>query len=247
MTRRPSLAILIIVSGAFFLLGLYSVFLQGGGSKGEATPTKASSSAVATTIPATSDQTTILVLGVDSLEAKAPSLRAIWYITYRLPAKDVFLLGAAADIPVQGRPGTAMKAVFGWSPENGVSPSFLEDLRRTIPLSFDALVVMDDKGFAAAVDFLGGVTVNGTEFSGQQVLDILSLTSDDPKGELATQKRVLEALSAKAGDLGDTPDLTPLVSLVPEHIYLTKPLGQIVALISPVLPIHSETTHIDLY
>ena len=247
MTRRPSLAILIIVSGAFFLLGLYSVFLQGGGSSGKATPTAAPSSAGGTALPVDSDQTTILVLGVDSLEAKSPTLRAIWYITYRLPSKDVFLLGAASDIPVQGRPGTVMQTAFGWSPENGVSPTFLEDLQRTIPLSFDALVVIDNQGFAAAVDFLGGVTVNGTSFAGQQVLDILSLTSDDPKGELATQKRVLEALSGKAGDLGDTPDLTPLVSLVPEHIYLTKPLGQIVALISPVLPIHPETTHIDLY
>jgi hypothetical protein len=246
MARRPSLALLIVVTGAFFLLGLYSVFLQGGQATAE--PTRnATSPPPAGTQPVQSGQTTILVLGVDSLENSSPNLKAVWYVTYQLPVTDVFLLGVPTNLQLQPDPSRQLDQAFAWSPDSGVSPDFLSALKATVPLEFNTWIVLDDTGFAAIVDFLGGLTVNDTSFSGQEVLGILSLASGDPKSGLATQKRVLEGLSTQAQDVGDSPDLTPLVSLVPEHIYLTAPLGQLVALVSPILPIRPETTHIELY
>lgn len=248
MARRPSLALLIVVTGAFFLLGLYSVFLQGGQTTQDPTRSaNATNVSQGTTVPAESAQTTILILGVDSLQASDPTLKAVWYLTYQLPVTDVFLLGVPTNLQLQPDPSRQLDEAFTWSPDAGVDPSFLVDLKATVPLSFDTWVVIDDTGFASAVDFVGGLKVNGTTFSGQDVLGILSLASSDAKTGLATQKRVLEGLSAQAETVGASPDLTPLVELVPEHIYLTSPLGQFVALISPVLPIKPETTHIELY
>ncbi len=248
MARRPSLALLIVVTGAFFLLGLYSVFLQGGQTAQDPTRTaNASSVGPSGTQPAGSGQTTILILGVDSLESSDPALKAVWYLTYQLPVTDVFLLGVPTNLQLQPDPSRQLDQAFGWSPDAGVDPSFLSGLKATVPLSFDTWIVIDDTGFAAAVDFVGGLQVNGTTFSGQDVLGILSLASGDAKATLTTQKRVLEGLSAQAEAVGESPDLTPLVELVPEHIYLTSPLGQLVALISPVLPIRPATTHIELY
>jgi hypothetical protein len=248
MARRPSLALLIVVTGAFFLLGLYSVFLQGGGATSGPTRVSDPSSAISSpTQPAQSGQSTILILGVDSLEKAKPTLKAVWYLTYQLPVTDVFLLGVPTNLQLQSDPSHQLDQAFAWTPDAGVAPDFLSGLKATVPLDFNTWVVIDDTGFAAAVDFLGGLKVNGTTFSGQQVLGILSLASADARTGLSTQKQVLEGLSAQAEGVGQSPDLTPLVDLVPEHIYLTSPLGQLVAMISPVLPIRPETTHIELY
>jgi hypothetical protein len=248
MARRPSLALLIVVTGAFFLLGLYSVFLQGGQSESGPTGTVGASTSIAgPTQPAESGQTTILVLGVDSLDQADPRLKAVWYLTYQLPLTDVFLLGVPANLQLQSDPSKQLDEAFAWSPDAGVDPAFLAGLKSTVPLDFTTWVVIDDQGFAAAVDYLGGLDVNGTTFSGDDVLGILSLASGDDRAGLSTQKRVLEGLSVQAEAVGDSPDLTPLVDLIPEHIYLTSPLGQFVALVSPILPIRPETTHIELY
>jgi hypothetical protein len=248
MIRRPSLALLIIVSGAFFLLGLYSVFVQGG-------PTPSASSTSGTpSIPGTAspthgpaDQTTILILGVDSLKKNDPTLKAVWYLTYQPPATDVFLLGVPFDLPVTGSPGTSLQQAFGYSGSDGVSFDFLQGLRASIPLQFGSVVVMDDVGFSAAVDFVGGLKVDQTTFTGEDVLGILSLTADNSKDSLNTQKRVLEGLGSQASKLGQSPDLTPLVDLIPEHIYLSSPLGDLVSQVAPILPVTPEKTHIELY
>ena len=64
MIRRPSLALLIIVSGAFFLLGLYSVFVQAGQSpSGSSTPGVPSALEATSTAVVSGQQTTLLILG----------------------------------------------------------------------------------------------------------------------------------------------------------------------------------------
>ena len=184
---------------------------------------------------------------MDSLKRDNPTLKAVWYVTYQLPATDVFLLGVPFDFPISGEPGENLRQAFGWSDRDGVSASFLQGLRDSIPLQFGTVVVLDDDGFAAAVDFVGGLKVDQTTFSGAEVLGILRLTSDDSRDSLNTQKRVLDGLVEQAPGLGETPDLTPLVDLIPEHIYLSSPLGDLVAKLAPVLPVSPAKTHIELY
>jgi hypothetical protein len=123
----------------------------------------------------------------------------------------------------------------------------LDALYREIPLELDAVIVLDETGFAQAIDFLGGVPINEATFTGQEVLGIMSLTEDDPSASLSLQRRLLAAMSQRAVEVGASPEITPLVELIPEHLYLSIPINKLVELLAPVLPIRSQTTHFELY
>lgn len=244
MGRRPSLALLIVVAGAFFLIGLYTAFLQD--SPGEAPATRQAAPTPQATAAA-GQETTLLILGVDDLQSSSPELEAIWFLSYQLPEPHIFLLGVPLDTIVDGDPAQAISESFTFDSASGLGESFSSRLFQAIPLQPQAIVVLDRTAFAAAIDFVGGVRLNEADFSGQEVLGILSLTEDDPQASLALQTRLLSALSSSATSVAETPEITPLVELVPEHIYLSTSLNQIVALVSPLLPIRPETTHIETY
>ena len=243
MGRRPSLALLIVVAGAFFLIGLYTAFLQDAPGEG---PTTRSPTETAVATAAVADETTLLFLGVNDLQAEDPRLEAVWFLSYQTPEPHIFLLGIPVDTTVEGDPPQTLQESFAFNPANGPSDSFRNRLHQAVPLQPDATIVLDRTAFAAAIDFVGGVRLNEASFTGQEVLGILSLTDDDPQATLALQGRLLNALSRSAV-VGETPELTPLVQLEPEHIYLSISINRMVALVSPLLPIRPETTHIETY
>lgn len=245
MGRRPSLAILIIVAGAFFLIGLYTAFMQG------ATGEPSGTSPLPVASPARTEparrQTTLLLLGVDDLKADQPDLLAVWFLSYRPPVKDAFLLGIPLDLEVDGDPPARLQDVFGLTPAGEPTEQFKQRLHQAVPLDIDGTIVLDRLGFAAAIDFVGGVTIDQTNFSGQDVLGILSLTQDDPEATLSLERRLLTAISQQAASVGASPEITPLVDLIPAHLYISGDIKEMVALISPLLPIEPSTTHIELY
>ncbi len=244
MGRRPSLALLIIIAGAFFLLGLYTAFLQDGPTE-EVEPTPSATPAPAT--EAQTGDTTLLFLGVDELNSGSPQLEAIWFLTYQSPAPDIFLLGIPLTETTDGDPPQEIRRAFAWNPDQGPSAEFLDRLFRAVPLEPDAIIVLDRTAFAAAIDYLGGVTLNDSSFTGQEVLGILSLTDGDPTASLSLQRRLLAALSRSAADIGETPELTPLIEQIPEHMFISNTVNEMVGLVTPLLPIRPETTHIELY
>lgn len=244
MGRRPSLALLIIVAGAFFLIGLYTAFLQDGPSSG---PQARTSPTPVRATPVQGQETTFLFLGVDNLQATAPELEAVWFMTFQPPDRNLFLLGIPLDTIVDGDPPQPLSESFAWEPQTGPSQEFQSRLYRGVPLEPDAIIVLDRTAFATAIDFVGGVTLNDTTFAGQEVLGILSLTDDDPQSSLSLQRRLLAALSASAASVGQAPELTPLIELIPQHMYVSRSIKELVAMVSPLLPITSENTHIETY
>jgi hypothetical protein len=245
MARRPSLAILIIVAGAFFLIGLYTAFLQG--DSGEPSGTVASATPIHQTAEPARGQVNLLLLGVDDLDANPPTLLAIWFLSYRPPVKDAFLLGVPLDHVGDGDPPVTLQESFDMDPDGGPSQTFEQRLYQTVPLDVDATIVMDRVGFAAAIDFVGGVTIDQASFDGNDVLGILSLTADDPAATLSLEKRLLTAMSEQAADVGPSPEITDLVNLIPAHLYVSEDVTDMVALVTPLLPIEPSTTHIELY
>lgn len=245
MPRRPSLAILIIVAGAFFLIGLYTAFLGGDSQPGSLAT--ASPSDPNTLTPVSAQERTVLVLGADHLAAESPRLRSVWFVTSSPPLPDLFLLGVSPMRMVDGDPPLSLAELFGLEANGAPSQEFLDALYRAVPLEVDAVAVLDETAFATAVDFVGGVTINDAIFSGQEVLGILSLSQDDPEADMILQRRLLQAMAARADSLGESPELTPLVQLQPTHLYLSQDLPQIVGLIAPLLPIRPETTHVEIY
>jgi hypothetical protein len=245
MARRPSLALLIIVAGSAFLIGLYTAFLQGD----PAEPPAVAATQIQTALPEApaESERILLLLGVDDLNSPEAALEAIWLLSFRPPAKDLFLLGIPTDLTTAGDPPLSLAQQFTFQQEAGLSAGFLDALYREIPLEVDAVIVLDDTGFAQAIDYLGGVTINEATFTGQEVLGIISLSEGDPAASLALQRRLLQAMSVQAAQVGATPEITALVELVPDHLYLSESINTMVELLSPALPILPDTTHFELY
>lgn len=235
MGRRAQLKLLSLVILVGFVLGLLSVALGSldAGSAG-GTPT----------VPVGLGQTTVLLLGVDRFD-QPPALRAIWFVTYRPPGRSVFLYGLPTDAPIAGQDLVTLGALFSWSSERGVDPLFLDTLARTVPLQPDATVLMDEIAFAALVDYVGGVELNGTIFGGNEVLGFLSLVIEEPESNLASQSRLIEAMVQRLPTLGAVPDVSPLQWLVPDHAHLSLPVNQLVGLLSPLLPVDPAEVHVD--
>ncbi|MGD8813528.1 MAG: hypothetical protein PVI78_03535 [Anaerolineales bacterium] len=249
MIKRPSLPLVLFVLFICFAAGLVSVFLkQGSESDPLASPEPPSN--LETTLPigdaTTSPQTTILVIGVDQLQTETPKLEAIWFVTFRLPGRDLFLLGIPINARVRVQPELRLKDLFRWSVDQGPDAIFMQALYDEVPLSIDVILVVDEIAFAALIDYMGGVTLESGTLDGNQVIGVLDLVKDQPTAALEVQERVVQALSEKAPNLGSTPDLTPLIALIPINAYSSIPPLNLVALINPLLPIQPNTVHIEL-
>ncbi len=234
MGRRAQLKLLLLVVMVGFVLGLLSVLLGQVESGGATTPTA----------QAGLGQTTILILGVDRFD-QPPALRAIWFATFRPPGRSVFLYGLPTNAPIAGEDVVTLNAIFAWSADTGVDPLFLDMLTRTVPLQPDATILMDDTAFAHLIDYLGGVDLNGTTFSGNEVLGFLSLVVEEPEASLASQSRLIEAMIQRLPDLGAAPDVTPLLGLVPDHAHVSLPADQLRGMLSPLLPVDPAEIHVD--
>jgi hypothetical protein len=191
------------------------------------------------------DQTAVLILGVDDLQNTAPLLHAIWLATFRPPGREVFMLGLPLDADTGAE--QPLRDLFRLSADEGLDPGFLAALEKIIPLHADVIVLLDRIGFAALVDYLGGIDLNDVRLDGSQVMAVMDLVAADPEASLSAQARILEAMTARAPLIGPSPDITPLLDLIPQHAYLSCELAQAVALLSPLLPMQPESVHFDVF
>jgi hypothetical protein len=249
MIKRPSLPLVLFVLFICFVAGLASVLLKPGDDSSPMAslqPQSNSETAFPFGDATTSPQTTILILGVDDLQAETPRLEAIWFVTFRLPGRDLFLLGIPIHIPVGVQPELRLKDLFRWSTDQGPDALFMQALHDEVPLTIDVILVVDEIAFASFIDYMGGVTLESGTLDGHQVIGVLDLVKDQPTAALEVQERVVRALSEKAPNLGSTPDLTPLMTLIPENAFSSIPSLHLVSLINPLLPIQPNTVHIEL-
>ena len=249
MIKRPSLPLVLFVLFICFIAGLASVLLRPGDESNPMAslqPQANLETPLAFGDTTTSPQTTILVIGVDHLQAETPELEALWFVTFRLPGRDIFLLGIPIHAPVRFQPELRLKDLFRWSMDQGPDTLFMQALHDEVPLTIDVILVVDEIAFAACVDYMGGVTLESGTLDGRQVIGVLDLVEDQPTAALEVQERVVQALSDKAPDLGATPDLTSLLALIPENAFSSIPSLNLVALINPLLPIQPNSIHIEL-
>jgi hypothetical protein len=192
--------------------------------------------------PAEEDQILLLILGTDRLSSPDPELRAIWYVTYRPPGGTVFLYGLPLSWGSRETPSREAREHFSWSRMEGISQAFLDAL----PLAPDAVLVLDSEAFASLIDFAGGVDLDDSQLAGSQVVELLEGLIHQPGAQLRLQARILSALAAKSGDLGGTPDLTPLLAQIPEHAYTSVPAVDLISNLSPLLPLKQGDIHMQL-
>jgi hypothetical protein len=246
MRRLSFRSVLIAVAGGFFLLGIISTLVRPAHprSTAGASPTARASASITTTVspPADGDQTTVVILGVDSLEAKKPQLLAAWIVSFRPPDRDLFVLGLPTDWATPD--GATLAQAF--EATRGQGADFAAALDAVTPLPRDLVIVLDSEGFAAVIDFLGGVPSGEETIDGSAALGVLDLLSDDPRASLQAQYRLLQALAGRADRVQPGTDLKPLLSLVPDHASLSVSQPEAIARIAPVLPFDPELIHIGL-
>lgn len=217
------------------MLGLFSVWLKSSDIFNQTAPVESISS---------SKQTTLLILGVDDLNVNKPQLMAVWYAAFQLPDKDIFLLG----LPITDSTGisdTSLRSLFSWNPISGISPEFEQSLQTRTSLNPDIIIVLDNAAFSTAVDYLGGIQFNGGKLDGSQLITMFNFLENEPAALLSTQQRVLIALAQQAENVGVTPDLTPLTSLIPDHAYISTDLSVLLTRTIPLLPISADSVFID--
>lgn len=242
MTRRPSITILAVVMLVFFIFGVLTVIVSQQSRPGSVSPT----SSPTFVTPRRPDQQTMILLGVDDLGRPAPALEAIWFATYRLPAKDLFLFGMPIDLEPYENSDDTLSDLFSWDADRGVEPVFLQALQELVPLTPNAVIVLDEQGFSAVIDYLGGIEVNGARMDGPQVVSILGLLRDNPQALLSTQQHFVESMAGRVTDLEEHPDLTPLLAILPEHGSLSVDVKVLVDAVAPLLPLDPDMIHIDL-
>lgn len=201
--RRPLVVILIIAS--FFAAGLLTVLLGGEPSRD---PTET---------PEVAPSESVLIIGVDDLSAPTPRLVAVWQATYSYSNRDVILLGQSVDSLACGNQPAILTDLFSWDPSSGVAPEFLA--------VFDEMpfVIADEIAFAALIDELEGLDLNGAHLQGIQVTAVLRTLYGNPRGSLITQEQFLIALSANAAANAANVDLNRLLELIPNHAFTSLP------------------------
>ena len=228
--------VLIVAAVGFFALGAVTTLVRprrpGGVSR--ATPV-----AVAATQPAIgTSQVNLLILGVNPIQGKDRVLEAAWLASFRPPGKELFLFGFPTDYVLGD--GNTLAEAFARAKDPAHA------LAGLTALPVDAVIQLDAAGFAAVIDFLGGVPTPDDPVDGTAALKVLALLRDDPSASLLAQARLLEALAGGAGAVQPGTDLQPLLDLVPEHAVVDVPAEQLLTMVAPYLPFEPDRIHVSL-
>jgi hypothetical protein len=238
MRPRLSFGVIVLLLASCFALGLVSALLSRTPSE-EPEPTPLP--------PPTENQVDAVIVGYGHGDGSRSVLRSIWIASFEPPGRDLFLTGIPADSPSPDLDGRPLSTAFAITSDGAPSPQFLQALAALAPTTPDLVVTLDEVGFAQVVDYVGGIDLGGAVLDGSQILAVLELLSEDPAASTATQRSVLQAMVERAQQLGDSPDITPLTALVPDHAYVSLPVTQAIALVAPLLPLETSRVHFDVY
>jgi hypothetical protein len=249
MNQRSLARVLLPIIVIFFVLGFLSVLVQ------EASPEQDSSS-VSTPLVVDPERqvpssepglTSMLVLGIDNFESSSPHLLAIWWVKFSSIDRQVTLLGLPTNSSLNSPDTSSANEDFNFDPANGPSTEFLVRLSEISSQAPDITVVLDEYAFANLIDFMGGAWLDGSNFDGWSIISALQFVQDDPDMALALQASLLVSLSFQIEELGDSPEITPLMELVPSHVYTSIPPTPLVNLLIPLLPLNIDDVQIHLW
>lgn len=253
MERRSGISPFVIVLIASFLLGIFSVFLRRAARQDEmdnAAPTPVAVNLLNTeaTTPEPSRHTSVaLLLGVDTLSTTSPTLRSLWIIEFHPSGRDIRFLGVPVDLQLAGPSTPSLQDVFTFSRGTGVGEAFISTANYLSPYPADFYIVLDEIALETGLDFLGGVNLEGDNFTGSQLVRVLRLLADDPSADLKMQAEILSKLVNDAVDLSSNLDITPLVALIPEHAYTSVDPLALSSMAASMLPVRPEDIVIDLF
>lgn len=189
---------------------------------------------------------TILILGVDRIADPEGKLLAVWLLTFHPPNKELTVLGLPLDLPIATDQPSIAESFDLWNPPD-YGAGFINQLNAFAPSPLYGFVALDEHGFAALLDYFGGVDLDDQLLEGSSVIGSLRLTYENPQASLRLQSRILESLRTRVNQIGSTPELTQLTSLSPIHAYTSPSPPELATLAIPLLPLHPENITITTY
>jgi hypothetical protein len=247
MKPRPLTRFLLPVVVLSFLLGVLSVLVfDAPRSTGQIIPSSVNTPLSNSTAPDDPDNTTVLVVGIDSFDIRSPRLLAVWWATFSIFDEEIKLLGLPTNVFSQpnSRP---LHELFDLDPDHSPTPEFLRALDAFAPHYPDVVLVLDEQAFGRLIDFMGGAVLDGETLDGQAVVRSLSFLEDDPQMHLGLQASLLISLSFQSAQLDPNPEITSLTALIPDHAYSSIPPTTLVNLLIPILPLDPSEIQIEVW
>jgi hypothetical protein len=230
-----------------FLLGVLSVFVfdaPGSTNRPDSrSGTEALDSSASLSDP---NQTTVLVLGIDTFDSRSPRLSAVWWASFSAYDDEIRLLGLPTNTfsEADSRP---LNELFELNADHSPSAKFLSAIAAFAPDYPDVVMVLDEVAFARLVDFMGGAVLDDQSYDGQAVVTSLNLLRDDPQMQLSLQASLLISLSFQSAQLDENPEITSLTALMPDHAYASIPPTTLVNLLIPLLPLDPADIDIQVW
>ncbi len=244
MRSKPPLLLVVLFLGLCFVLGLASTLLEDLDQRRTPTPASLRTATATRGATPTPGPSAVYFIGVDELESEQPRLVAVWMATFERSGTDVFLFGFPSDMQTGGPDSDGLASLFTRDEDGGPSSEFELALQSVSLLPPRMTVILDRTGFQAVVNHMGGVELGGVRLTGAETMAVLDLWQDDPTGLVEAQARILGALAQQAPRAGSTPDLTPLLSLIPDHAYLSVRPADAALMLAPLLPLGADSIHI---
>lgn len=206
-TPRDSLLLLGLLTVGCLLLGVVAGVAMGKQIPNVASPqtTDPHRPTPATSLAQTqAAQFSILLIGLDSLNASQPKLEACWVVTFQPGTQQYYVLGFAPETEI-ALPGEAtaqpLATIYNLDHQIGRGDLFTRDALRVISpgLSFQAEMMFDRLMLAQTIDMLGGITLNGHWLNGPSLLALYDqLPPDQPAERLMFQQQALIAMADTA-------------------------------------------------
>ena len=246
MRSRLPVVLFVLMMLVCFAAGAISVLLQREQQDAIPQSTPFESIEIAPSAPIQSGAASVLVLGVDEINQDKPKILSIWFISFHPPDKRIQLLGLPTDLLLPDTEIPLSEAFSLWeAPDYGAD--FITAMGHFSPNPIFGITVLDEEGFSALIDYLGGFSLDDQRYDGASAIGTLRLLENQPLIALKLQAQILRALSVKAPDLGKTPELTPLTLLLPEHAYTSPSPAQLATLASPLLPLRADLIEITIF
>jgi hypothetical protein len=166
-------------------------------------------------------QRSILLINATSLNKPNPHLESIWLATYFTSDTTIQLL------PIYPAVTSAMTVfeqelalTFGLDKQNGalVLDQDFMDILKNDNYWWSGYIVVDEVAMAGLFNLLGGIELNGRNFTGEQAAEKFPVVQGDPQKATSSQIAILQSACHKIQEITPNPDLPQLSSLLPPHI-----------------------------
>jgi hypothetical protein len=163
--------------------------------------------------PPATGQRNLLVIGIDDLSSPSPRLESVWLVSY-FPGHSVFtLFPIYPDILENGKSDRqALAKDFSLDAHDTPNQAFFDLMGRET--WWNNYLVIDEAGWAAILDFLGGVISDGRPLDGSGARGSLTLWGD-LLASLHAQTELLQAACLRAAALRQEEAIQGLSLLAP--------------------------------